>query len=238
MIAPNTSKRLLRAGFAVAAALALSGQSQNWVAEVERTEVSHIIGNPSARHTLTEFVSYTCGACGTFARLGEEVVKLSYVGMGRLRFEIRHIQRNEIDIALTMAAWCGGKDKFKQNHTAIMWSQDRWLPKAARPSPAQQTRWFTGAGPTKRKAILWDLDLYPLMESRGISRGELDACMSDDAFAERLVGAATADLARYGIDSTPSFALDDATLQGVHSWPELAPVLSKLATQAESPAEP
>ena len=115
--------RLIGAGLAIFAGVALSAQTQNWVNEVERTEASHIIGNPAATSTLTEFVSYTCPACANFSRIGEEVVKLGYVSTGKLKFEVRYLQRNEIDIALTMAAWCGGKDRFKGNHSAIMWGQ-------------------------------------------------------------------------------------------------------------------
>ena len=145
--------RLLTAGMAVVAVVALSAQTQNWVTEVERTEASHIIGNPAADITLTEFVSYTCPACANFSRTGEEVVKLGYVAPGKLRFEVRYLQRNEIDIALTMAAWCGGKDDFKRRHSAIMRSQPQWLPTVQNASARQQSRWFTGPGPTKRRAI-------------------------------------------------------------------------------------
>lgn len=226
------ASRLLGAGLVVAAAFALSAQTRNWVDEIERTGVSHFIGNPAAERTLTEFVSYTCSACGNFARIGEEVVKLGYVSTGKLRFEVRHIQRNELDIALTMAAWCGGKDSFRLNHSAIMRSQERWLGKAAKPSVAQQTRWFTGPGPTKRRAIMWDLDIYDVLESRGISRSELDACMGDDRFAASLVASSSADMAKYAISGTPSFALDGQLLPNVHDWASLAPVLA--ATRSAS----
>lgn len=227
--------RLLGAGLAVVAAFALSGQTQNWANEVEQTETSHIIGNPAAPNTLTEFVSYTCPACGNFSRMGEEVIKLGYVSVGKLRFEVRHIQRNEIDVALTMAAWCGGKDQFKRNHSAIMWSQQQWLPKVQMASTTQQGRWFTGPGPTKRRAIMWDLDMYQLLEPLGVSRGDLDKCMADDAFAAKLMATSTADTAKFAIHGTPSFALDGKTLDQVHDWATLAPVLGSIQTPLYGP---
>jgi protein-disulfide isomerase len=227
--------RLLGAAAAMVAGLALSALTQNWVNEVERTEASHIIGNPAASSTLTEFVSYTCPACANFSRNGEEVVKLGYVSTGTLKFEVRYLQRNEIDIALTMAAWCGGKDRFKGNHSAIMWGQPQWLPKAQMASTTQQGRWFTGPGPTKRRAIMWDLEIYQLLEPRGVSRGDLDACMADDAFAARLAATSSADRAKFGIDSTPSFVLDGKTLDHVHDWAGLAPLLAKIDSPLYGP---
>lgn len=227
--------RLLGAGLALVAGVTLTAQTQNWVNEVERTDASHIIGNPAATSTLTEFVSYTCPACANFSRMGEEVVKLGYVAPGKLKFEVRYIQRNEIDIAMTMAAWCGGKDKFKASHSAIMWSQPQWLPKVQLASTTQQGRWFTGPGPTKRRAIMWDLEIYQLLEPKGISRGELDACMADDAFAAKLSATSTADMAKYGINSTPSFALDGKTLDHVHDWASLAPLVAGIQTPLYGP---
>ncbi|WP_435417152.1 thioredoxin domain-containing protein [Parerythrobacter aurantius] len=227
--------RATGAGLAIFAGVALSAQTQNWVNTVERGEASHVIGDPAAPRLLTEFVSYTCPACANFSRTGEEVVKLGYVAPGKVRFEVRYIQRNEIDIAMTMAAWCGGKDKFKGNHTAIMWSQPQWLPKAQKPTAQQQTRWFTGPGPAKRRAIMWDLDIYQLLEPRGISRGDLDACMADDRFAAKLSATSTADMAKYGINSTPSFALDGKTLPKVHDWSSLAPVLAGVPSPLYGP---
>lgn len=227
--------RLLTAVTAVVAVVALSAQTRNWVTEVERTEASHIIGNPAAESTLTEFVSYTCPACANFSRTGEEVVKLGYVAPGKLRFEVRYLQRNEIDIAMTMAAWCGDKDGFKRRHSAIMRSQPQWLPTVQNASATQQSRWFTGPGPTKRRTIMWDLDMYQLLEPLGVSRGELDACMADDRFAAKLAATSSADSARYGIDSTPSFALDGKTLDHVHDWPALAPLLAKIPSPLFGP---
>lgn len=226
--------RLPAIGLAIAAGALLTGQSRNWIGEIERGEVSHFIGNPAAGSTLTEFVSYTCSACGSFARMGEEIIKIGYVSTGRLRFEVRHIQRNEIDVALTMAAWCGGSAGFGQSHRAIMHSQDAWLAVAARPSPAQQTRWFTGPGPAKRRAILWDLEIYRLLEPLGVGRGELDACMADDRFAAALIASSGTDLAQYGISGTPSFALDGRTLPQVHDWATLAPVLAAIPSPPQA----
>lgn len=218
--------RLATAAVVVAAAVFGTGQTGNWLTEVERTDVSHIVGNPKADAKVTEFVSYTCPACGAFARQGEEVVKLGYVSTGKARFEIRHIQRGVVDTALTLAAWCGGKEKFFQNHTALMWGQNGWLPKIQGASQAQQARWSAGPRAARYKAIASDAGLYAIMEGRGVNRVALDRCLSDTAFADRLEAASRNDMATLGFNSTPSFALDDKLLPDAHNWATLAPRLA------------
>ncbi|ABC63810.1 DsbA family protein [Erythrobacter litoralis] len=221
------ASRRLTAGMLAVAALATMGMMKNWVTEVERTEVSHIVGNPEAEGTLTEFVSYTCPACGNFARQGEEVVKLGYVGPGKARLEIRHVQRNVVDIAATLLAWCGPKEKFLQNHSALMWQQDKWLTKAQQATQGQQQRWFSGAEAARYKAIANDLSLYELFEGRGYDRPQLDRCLSDTALAAKFRESTVADAETFGVRATPSFAIDGEFQSDVTGWSTLAPKLSE-----------
>ncbi|WP_284125965.1 thioredoxin domain-containing protein [Parerythrobacter aestuarii] len=216
----------LKAAALVGAGLALSGQNGANIAKIERTETSHIIGDPNAPVTLTEWVSYTCPACGNFARTGEPVVKIAYVDPGKAKFEIRYLQRNVVDVAVTLAAWCGGADKFALNHSLLMHQQGTWLAKAQQASKAQQDRWFSGAQAERRKAIASDIDLYSLMEGRGIGRAELNRCLSDDALADRLTAASSADTTSFELHGTPSFAIDGKLLKDVHGWSQVAPLLS------------
>lgn len=223
----------LKTAALLGAGLALSGQNTANIAKIERTETSHIIGDPDAPVTLTEWVSYTCPACGNFARSGEPVVKIAYVDPGKAKFEIRYLQRNVVDVAVTLAAWCGGEEKFALNHSLLMHQQGTWLAKAQQATKAQQNRWFSGAPAERRKAIANDVDLYTLMEGRGIGRAELNRCLSDDALADRLTAASSADTAKFNLHGTPSFAIDGELLKDAHSWSAVAPLLSA-ATAAQS----
>ena len=230
------ASRVLKTGWKMAAlagaGLALSGQAspeQNAanLAKVERTDASHIIGDPAAPVKFTEWVSYTCPACGNFARSGEEVIKIAYVDPGKVKVEVRYLQRSPVDVALTLAAWCGGPDKFLLNHSTIMYRQADWLPKYQKATAAQQNRWLSGPQAQRRKAIASDLDLYSVMESRGLGRAELDRCLADDTLAPTLEAASSADSSKLKINSTPSFAIDDTVLHEAHGWPHIAPLLSQ-----------
>jgi protein-disulfide isomerase len=70
------------------------------------------------------------------------------------------------------------------------------------------------------------LGLTAMLARRGQSQAELDACVSDDAAAAKLLANDTADYAEFAIPGTPSFALDGKLLADVYSWEALYPVLS------------
>ncbi|GAA4041467.1 DsbA family protein [Parerythrobacter jejuensis] len=220
------ASRRLSASVLALAAFAVMGAGKNWVTEVERTDVSHIIGNPEAELQLTEFISYTCPACGAFSRQGEEIVKLAYVGPGKAKLEIRHVQRNVVDITATMLAWCGPKEKFLRNHVALMFAQDKWLAKLDKVSDGQRRRWFSGPEAQRRKAVASDLGFYDIFEQRGYGRVAIDRCLSDQAMAERQARATADDATTYFVTSTPAFAIDGVKLTGTSSWEMLEPQLN------------
>ena len=221
MIAKRIAAAVLLAGTATVSAQS----SSNWNTHVERADGAHIIGNPQAEKVLTEFFSYTCPHCGTYARTGGEALKLAYVGPGRVRLEYRHYVRDPVDLTAAMLTWCGDKAKFPRNHAAFMHAQPQWLDKAGKTSVAQRQRWTSGPLPARFRAIAADLDFYAIMEGRGYGRTEIDRCLADTARANRLAENSQRDAAKYNVAGTPSFALDGTLLAGVHTWPVLEQVL-------------
>ena len=227
--------RRFGASMLAVAALAVMGAGKNWTLEVERGEASHTVGNPEAELLVTDFSSYTCSHCGNFARTGGEIVKLAYVGPGTTRVEIRHVIRNPIDLAASMAAWCGPKDNFLRNHAALMFAQDTWLEEAGKATPSQQQRWATGPIPQRLRNISSDLGFYEIFERRGYNRPELDRCLADTKLMETLIGATVDDAETFGIRGTPSFAIDGELLSDVHGWEALQPqIQSRLDSSAET----
>ncbi len=212
--------------FAGAAALLATGAGQDWNNRVERADGGHRIGNPDARTTLTEYVSYTCPHCAAFTREGEQPIKLAYIGTGKVRLEIRHLVRDPVDLTAAVLANCGAISRFPQNHTAFMLSQDDWLPRMASASAAQRQRWTTGAMPARLRAIAADMGFYRIMERRGYTRAQADRCLNDEAAARQIAETSSADWKIPGITGTPSFAIDGTVLAGTHGWSSLEPQLS------------
>ncbi|MCX7864973.1 MAG: DsbA family protein, partial [Novosphingobium sp.] len=119
-------------------AIAAAKPASNWLATISVTEIgSHVLGNPQAKIRLTEYVSYTCGHCGTFHAEADAALKLVYVQPGKISLEIRHVVRDPVDLAVAMLTNCGKPSGFFQRHNDFMANQSKWLSKLDSISQAQ-----------------------------------------------------------------------------------------------------
>jgi protein-disulfide isomerase len=198
--------------------------SGNWLTTVDTHGGGHAIGNPQAKVKLTEFVSYTCPHCGHFEAEAANAVDL-YVATGKVQVDVRHVVRDPVDLTAAMLANCGPAIKFPRNHATIFAAQPKWLPAMARATTGQTARWTSGPGGQRRRAIASDLGFYDLMATRGYERVELDRCLNDEALAKRIAEQSAADDKKWGVSSTPTFAIDGTVLAGTWTWDVLRPQL-------------
>ena len=197
--------------------------ARNWnLAVAVLPSGGHLLGNPAAEVKLIEFVSYTCPHCSHFEMQADAPLRVTYVHNGKLSVEVRHLVRDPVDLTAAILTNCGPKEKFFLNHAAIMRSQPSWIRPLDKPSPAQLARWTTGDRITRSRAIATDFKFYAIMATRGYDRTAVDRCIADQPMAERL-GKMTADAGALGVDSTPSFMLNDLLLSGTHDWAMLRP---------------
>ena len=212
---------------ATGAALAISApaMAQNWNSEVSVTERGHLVGNPDAAIKLITLVSYSCPACKRFEQQSEAELKISYIHTGTTSVEIRPVIHSNIDLAAALLVSCGPVDRFLANHQLFYATQDEWLAKARATTPAQRARWQSGYLAQQMRAVAADLDFYELMEARGYSTTELDACLGDERRAVAISSNAAADGVEFAFPGTPSFVVNGALLADVYSWEALKPVL-------------
>jgi len=218
-------KKLALASVLLAAApLAMAATAHNWLATAAVTPGGHRLGNPAAPTKLIEFVSYTCPHCGHFFKEADVPLKLAYVEPGKVSVEVRHVIRDPIDYTAVVLAECGDPKKFFGNHEMFFAKQDAWLGKLEHASKGQQDRWYNGPIPQRLRAVAADAGFYPMMESRGYSRSQVDGCINDSKKVDALLKQSQADGKQYGVNSTPSFAINGKTLD-IHSWDELQKAL-------------
>lgn len=201
-------------------------QNKNWSGTVQRTERGFLLGNPDAKVKLIEFISYTCSVCALFAKQGDPAIDLSLIGPGDMSVEIRPMIRNEYDLALSLLVACGDPAKFKARHSAFLWSQASWMEKLAKAPKTQQAIWQRGD--TASRLNMSDaLTFGQRVIALGTTPTEVTACLSDEKAAQKILNDDKANRAEFGVNSTPSFALDGKLLPDVHQWAALYPVLAE-----------
>lgn len=224
--------RWVLAAVAVIAAPLATLAAADWNLTFAVTERGHRVGNPEADVQLIEFVSYTCPHCAHFEQEADAGLRMIYLHSGQTSVEVRSYLRNSIDLAATLVAECGEPGQFFANHRALMLSHDRWMGRARSATPGQQQRWSTGDFGAQMRAIGDDLDFHELMEPRGLSRSQVDRCLSDEPRARRIVAAHEANQADFDIPGTPSFAINGQLLANVHSWDVLQAALDAAVQSA------
>ena len=222
------------AALALAAAPVTMVAAQDWNLTFTQTERGHSVGNPDAQVHIIEFVSYTCPHCAHFEAESDAAMRLQYLHGGTAQVEVRSYLRNPIDIAATLVAECGDPDDFFANHRALMLGQERWMENARNATEAQMARWQAGPISSRMRAIGDDMGFHELMESRGLSRVEVDRCLSDEGKVQQMIADHEANNADFEILGTPSFAINGALLDNVHSWGQLQPAIESAATLESS----
>jgi protein-disulfide isomerase len=221
-------KKLVFAAVLLAAAPLVMGataKGRNWLTTTAVTPGGHRLGNPAAPTKLMEFVSYTCPHCGHFFKEADGPIKLTLVQPGKVSVEIRHVIRDPADYAAVILAECGDPNKFFGNHDMFFSQQDIWIGKLQNTTRAQQQRWYEGTIPERMRAVASDAGFYDMMETRGYSRGQVDACFNDTKKVQALFDVAKVTADKYDVNSTPSFVVNGKTLDA-HSWDELQKALA------------
>ncbi|NRD90986.1 hypothetical protein C8024_18315 [Sphingopyxis sp. BSNA05] len=90
-----------------------AAQQTDWTKRVTQSTMGgHVMGNPLARHKLTEYMSYTCNHCAAFEQESHSPLTTKYIKKGHVSFEVRNLILNPIDLTAAMLARCGGRTKF------------------------------------------------------------------------------------------------------------------------------
>jgi protein-disulfide isomerase len=139
MTAPQSRRRLLAAGLALAPASAFAqgpvppaleegqgapGTPPAAVPDTARAERS--VGRPDARVTVTEFFSLTCGHCAAFHRETWPRVRNELVAQGRVRVVFRDFPLDRLALVAHAVARALPPERYDAFLTLLFAQQDRW----------------------------------------------------------------------------------------------------------------
>ena len=219
----------MRRLFALLALVALAAASpirhratRDWNRTVTRSPSGEVvIGNPSARVKLTEYVSYTCPHCAAFTAESAPVLRAQWVRSGQVSVAIHPAVREPLDLAAAMLARCSGA-RFGAVHDAIYAGQTAWYTKGAEYIQANVTNLNAQAVLPRLRALADGAGLTAIAMANGLTPHARDACFASDADMNRIV--ALTEEALKMIEGTPSFALGGKFI-GSATWAALEPQL-------------
>lgn len=196
---------------AVPAAL-IAAPAAKWASRVALTPIGgHLNGSPAAKTKLVEYVSYTCPHCAHFVSEASEPLRDQYMKDGQVSVEIRNAVRDKYDLAAALLARCGGPARFNGNHEALFANQSTWMD--------QLEAYDRGAAkPSDQIAALKDIGLstglYALMNKRGFTDAQLNACVADPQAMKQVLAMTDEAWNKVKINGTPGFTVNGTRVNG------------------------
>jgi len=208
------AKRLAKAVFPIGAVVfvlvlqlaAVAPAAAEAQIDVESALKERALGDPAAPVTMIEYASLTCPHCAKFHNETFKPFKQRYIDTGKVRWVYRDFPLDGIALRAAVMARCAAEQRYFGLLLLLYRSQADWA-RAADPLA----------------------ELAKIGVFAGIDQTTFDACMASDpiidgVLALRQQGAAA------GVNSTPTFIINDKVYTGEHSIEELAAILDPLLT--------
>ncbi|MEM8571832.1 MAG: DsbA family protein [Pseudomonadota bacterium] len=157
-------------------------------AQETREVVEMFEGDPDAPVTIIEYASLTCPHCASFHEQVMPRLKENYIETGTAKFVFREVYFDRGGLWASMIARCAPSDRYFGIIDILFREQQDWA--------------------TSRTNDEYVEKLYGIGRQAGLTQSEMDACMSDQGFAEALVRSYQENATADSINSTPSFVIN------------------------------
>ena len=154
-----------------------------------------ILGSADAPVTIIEYASLTCPHCANFHKNTLPKVKEAYVDTGKVRIVYRDFPLNKPALEAAALALCMPAERYFAMLDVLYASQNEW---SSQPDP---------------KAALVQIG-----RTAGLDQAKIDACLSDQATADRILARTQEAQQIYAVESTPSFIIGGKTVAGDRSF--------------------
>ncbi len=175
------------AAFSVMASMA-TAQETDAPASVVPELTNMVTGNPDATVTLLEYASFTCPHCENFHAEVYPKIKSEYIDTGKIKFEYAEVYFDRYGLWAAMLARCGGEMRYFGIADILYDKQREW---AAAEDPAMVVE-----------------NLKKIGRSVGLEDAAMDVCLKDQALAEALVARFETNMAKDGVEGTPTFFIN------------------------------
>lgn len=184
--------------------------------DLEASLTERVLGNPDAPVKISEHSSLTCGHCGNFHKKVFQEFKTNWIDTGKAYLVFSDFPLNAPALRASMAARCVKDDA--QYHAAIaelFASQDDWAYESDYLTPLKAT-----------------------LAKYGVDSDMFKACIQNKELEAGLLDSVRAAQQQYGINSTPSFVINNAvTISGGTSYEQFNEALEAAVVKSNAPAE-
>ena len=184
----------------------LSAQTLPPTAEVL---ADRVLGNPDAKVTMIEYASMTCPHCANFHTKILPSIKKEYIDTGKVKFIYRDFPLDQFALAAAMMARCSNKDRYFAVIDIIFRTQRNWR-----------------SNPNPREAIA------QIGKIVGMSAETYASCVGNKVIYEGMMKMRKEAVDKYKVQSTPSFVVNEKSVNGGLPLPELRKVLDAAVAKA------
>ena len=187
---PALSRRTALALSLAALALPRAGWAQ------AREIVEMTMGAPDAPVTLVEYAMFTCPHCKAFQEEVFPQIKANFIDTGKVRLIYREVYFNRPSLWAAMIARCAPADRYFGIVDLLFERQAEW------------------SGAFDSEPMM--KELYSIGRQAGLTDEEMQACVTDRAFAEGLVAEFQKNATADGIDATPTFLINGTKVSNMN----------------------
>ncbi len=163
------------------------------------------IGKPDAPVTLYEYASLTCPHCARFHAGTLPLIEKNFVETGKVRIVFRDFPLGGLATGALMVVRCTAPERRIDFYGMLFDTQSKW---ARSQNPMAS--------------------IIALARFFGMQKDDVDACLSNQALLTSIQNNAKGATARYGLDSTPSFVLNNKVVAvGDLGYKKFAAILNK-----------
>lgn len=187
---PALSRRTALALSLAALALPRAGWAQ------AREIVEMTMGAPDAPVTLVEYAMFTCPHCKAFQEEVFPQIKANFIDTGKVRLIYREVYFNRPSLWAAMIARCAPADRYFGIVDLLFERQAEW------------------SGAFDSEPMM--KELYSIGRQAGLTDEQMQACVTDRAFAEGLVAEFQKNATADGIDATPTFLINGTKVSNMN----------------------
>ena len=206
------------------AALTIGAAPVDWTKTVSRgANGAYVLGNPQAKVWLVEYMSYSCNHCAQFVGDASAPLKANYVAKGKVAVEFRNAVRDRYDFAAALLARCGGRARFVAQNEALFAAQETLMSQA---QAHEASNPMPDNAPINAvlQGIAAGSGMTALMAARGVNAATANACLSNKAEQDVVLGMAKEAWEIRKLKGTPSFLINGRDT-GPATWGDIEPKL-------------